>query len=96
MTTGSRADVNGAEHEMGATRQDTNVFYLVQGVCGSWLKFLCYFEVFFLIYFPNRTLRLKDGAPRIFPISYAATGNQTHFSSVAPLLRDLNPECFTD
>ena len=25
------------------------------------------------------------------PASYAATGNRTHVSSVAPLLRDLNP-----
>ena len=36
---------------------------------------------------------LIDGAARIFPYSYAATGIRTH---VAPLLRDLNPVCFTD
>ena len=32
---------------------------------------------------------------RIFPDSYAATGIQTHFITVALLLRDLNPGCFT-
>ena len=31
-----------------------------------------------------------------YPNSYAATGNQTHVSLVAPLLRDLNTGCFTD
>ena len=41
-------------------------------------------------------VRLIDGAARIFPTSYAATGNQTHVSSVAPLVRDLNPGRFTD
>ena len=33
---------------------------------------------------------------RILPHSYAATRNRTHISSVAPLLRDLYPGCFTD
>ena len=37
---------------------------------------------------------LTYGAARIFPDSYAATGNQTRISSVAPLLRDLNPGHF--
>ena len=37
-----------------------------------------------------------DRVARIFLTSYAATGNQTHVSSVAPLLRDLNPGRFTD
>ena len=39
---------------------------------------------------------LIDGSARIFPTSYAATGNWTHISSVAPLLRDLNPRRFID
>ena len=42
------------------------------------------------LYVPN-----KDGAARIFPNSDAVIGNQTHVSSVAPLLKDLNPGCFT-
>ena len=41
-------------------------------------------------------VHLIDGAARIFPNSYAATGNRTHVSSVAHLLRDFNPGCFTD
>ena len=44
---------------------------------------------FFSVYFLNRTLtsnvRLTDGAARIFPTTYDATGIQTHISSVAPL-----------
>ena len=31
-----------------------------------------------------------------FPSSYAATGNGTHISSVAPLLRNLNQDHFTN
>ena len=41
-------------------------------------------------------VRLIDGTARIFPNSYAATGNWTHISSVAPLSRDLNLGCFTN
>ena len=47
----------------------------------------------------NRTsfhVRLIDGAYRIFLTCHAATGNWTHISSVAPLLRDLSPGGFTD
>ena len=39
---------------------------------------------------------LIDDAARIFRNSHATTGNQTHTSSVAPLLRNLIPGCFTD
>ena len=40
---------------------------------------------------------LIDGAARIFPSSYSATGNQTHGSSVAHLsLRDLSKGSFID
>ena len=39
---------------------------------------------------------LIDGATKIFPTSYAASGNQTQVSSVPPLLRDLNPGSVTD
>ena len=34
---------------------------------------------------PHFYVRLIDGTARIFPNSYAATGNQTHISSIAPL-----------
>ena len=44
----------------------------------------------------NFYVRLIDGAARIFPTSHATTGNQTHVSSVAPLLRDINPVRFSD
>ena len=56
-------------------------------------------EIFFHLLPKLRTyfyVGLIDGAARIFPTSYAATGNRTHASSVAPLLRDLNPGRFTD
>ena len=39
---------------------------------------------------------LIEGAARVFPTSYAPTGNWTHISSVAPLLRDLKPGHFSD
>ena len=45
----------------------------------------------------SQTTRLLPRLPHrwrgldFFPTSYAATGNQTHVSSVAPLLRDLKP-----
>ena len=50
-------------------------------------------DKFFPTYF---NVSLIAGAARIFPTSNAATGSQTHVSSVAPLLRDLNPGPFTD
>ena len=54
----------------------------------------------FSICFPNHACTSMyaavDGVARIFPTSYAATGNQTHISSVALLLRDLNPGRFTN
>ena len=39
---------------------------------------------------------LIDGTARFFPNSYPATGNQTHVSSVAPLLMDLKSGRFTN
>ena len=36
-------------------------------------------------------VRLINGAAGIFLTSYAATGNRTCISLVAPLMRDLNP-----
>ena len=39
---------------------------------------------------------LMDVMARFFPNSYAATGNETRITSVAPLLRDLNPGRFID
>ena len=39
---------------------------------------------------------LIDGAARIFPTSYAATGNCAHACTVEPLLRGLNPGRFSD
>ena len=40
---------------------------------------------------------LIDRVARIFPNSYyAATGNLTQISSIAPLLRLFNPRCFTN
>ena len=41
-------------------------------------------------------VHLIDGTARIFSTSRAATGNQTHVSSVAPHLRDLHPARFSD
>ena len=55
---------------------------------------------FFLIYFPKARsycfVRLIDGAARIFPTSYAVTRNRAQASSVAPVLRAINPGRFTD
>ena len=41
-------------------------------------------------------VRLIDRLAWIFLTSWAATENQTHVSSVAPLWRNLNPGRFTD
>ena len=57
----------------------------------------------FLVFFhllpkqcPYFYVRVIDSTAGIFfPNSYAATGNQTHVSSVASLLRDLNPGYLT-
>ena len=73
-----------------------NVFWKDQ-CCGK--KFRWVPKDFFLLLPKTRTyfcVRLIDGTARIFPTSYAATEIQTHVSSVAPLLRDLNPGRFTD
>ena len=52
----------------------------------------------FFIYFPNRPLTSMFTSLMMddFSYSYAATGNRTHVSVVAPRLRDLNPRRFTD
>ena len=56
--------------------------------------------IFFLHLLPKlRTFSyvcLKVDAGKIFHTSYATAGNQTHISSVAPRLRDLNLGRFTD
>ena len=53
-----------------------------------------------VIYFPKPALTSMFASKMerlgFFPTSYAVTGNQTHISSVAPLLRDLNPGCFSN
>ena len=59
---------------------------------------LCHTFIYFFHLLPQTysCVHLKSRLARIYPTSNAATGNQTHVSSVVPLLWDLNPECFTD
>ena len=63
-------------------------------------KILTYLRIGFFILPKLRNynlIRLIDGAARIFPTTYAATGNQTHVSSFAHLsLRPLNSGRFTN
>ena len=64
------------------------------------LRLTCLKRKIFFIYFPNRKLTFIFASLMarlgLFPTFQEVTGNYTHVSSVTPLVRDLNPGCFTD